>query len=229
MNWDVFCDESRHELLVREVGDELFVLLGSLWLPRSETESLKKQIKALRTKHSVWSEFKWTKVSPSKLSFYEDLVDLFFKLPELRFRSIAIKTERLDLATFHNNDSDLGYYKFFYQLLHHRIEFGNTYRIFLDYRSKALNQRNRTLQRTLGAANKRSNIEFVQALRSHDSDFLQLCDLLLGATQAKLNKSIASSEAKTHLIERIETHLGKPISKTRQSEVKFNIFEITLR
>lgn len=107
MNFDVYCDESGPELLHSEKPKARFMVIGSLWLPESLRVKGKAAIHELRHRHGIGSEFKWRKVSPSKLAFYRDLVDWFQGAgPDLRFRAIVVdrtkktydKTRRVTLV-----------------------------------------------------------------------------------------------------------------------------------
>lgn len=74
-------------------------------------------------------------MSPNRRDFYVELIDLFFAYGDnLRFRCIAVDRTQLNLA-LHDNDGELGFYKFYYQLLHHWILDFNSYRIFCDVKS----------------------------------------------------------------------------------------------
>jgi hypothetical protein len=140
-NWEIYCDESRHDLLANPQPGEYF-LLGSLWLPSSQRLQVREDIRALREKHHVWGEFKWTKVSPNKVVFYKDLIELFHRSEGVSFRAIAVHSSDIDLDKYHGSDSELGYYKFYYQLLHHPIKTKHSYSIYLDHRSSTQNPYN---------------------------------------------------------------------------------------
>jgi len=147
MHFEIYCDESRPELLAKPStapGD--FSLLGSLWLPADLRQTIKKEITEDRAAHSVWGELKWTKVTSAKVDFYKALTDIFFRYESISFRAIAIKTEKIDLQRHHNNDPELGYYKFYYQLLVHRLASGGNYAVFLDHRKNRLPTRLRSLK-----------------------------------------------------------------------------------
>ena len=60
MNIDIYCDESRLELL--EGNKNGYMIIGSLWLRREEREKLKNDIKALKQKYNFNVEIKWTKI-----------------------------------------------------------------------------------------------------------------------------------------------------------------------
>src|SRR5574341_996694 len=215
VNLEVYCDESRQELFTSRIRRG-FVVLGSLWLESENREDLKARILGLRLRHAVRSEFKWQKVSPAKHTFYADLLGLFFDQP-MRFRSIVLAAEEMDALRFHAADSELMFYKFYYQLLHHWIHDQNNYRIFVDTKTNRLPDRVRTLERVLRNANLAARIQSVQALPSADLDLMQLTDVLTGAVGYSANNR-GSSSAKNHLIATIEARLGHAIGPTLRSE-----------
>ncbi|MFV1995702.1 MAG: DUF3800 domain-containing protein, partial [Verrucomicrobiales bacterium] len=97
MNFDVYCDESGPELLHSEKPKARFMVIGSLWLPEAFRAEGKAAIHELRHRHGIGSEFKWRKVSPSKLAFYRDLVDWFHGAgTDLRFRAIVVDRTKID-------------------------------------------------------------------------------------------------------------------------------------
>jgi hypothetical protein len=125
-------------------------MIGSLWLPADLRGEIKQKILELRQHHQAWGEIKWSKVSPNRQGFYLDLIDLFFSYGDnLRFRCIAVDHQQVNLA-LHENDGELGFYKFYYQLLHHWILDFNEYRIFCDAKSNRDPKRLSTLQRCWG-------------------------------------------------------------------------------
>ena len=75
MNIDIYCDESRLELL--DGNKNGYMVIGGLWVIREEREKLKSDIKALKQKYSFNVEIKWTKISNKMLPFYKELIDLY--------------------------------------------------------------------------------------------------------------------------------------------------------
>lgn len=222
MDFEVYCDESRQQLFT---GAERqgFVVLGSVWLEASHRAHLKARLRGLRERHDVRGEFKWQKVSPSRLEFYTDLVELFFG-ENVRFRAIVLAAEEMDAVRFHQADSELMFYKFYYQLLHHWILDQNRYRIFLDAKTNRIEGRIRKLCEVLRNANLSAEILDVQALPSHELDLLQLADVLLGAVSYHFNGG-GRSAAKDAVVQAIATHLDDGcIQPTPRGEPKFNIF-----
>ncbi|RKY06519.1 MAG: DUF3800 domain-containing protein [Planctomycetota bacterium] len=229
MIFDVYCDESRPDLLSSKKPGAQYMLIGSLWLPNACRDEYKKEIHALGNKHKIGGEFKWQKISPSRLNFYKELIDWFFdKKDQLRFRCIAVDHSKVDLQTYHLSDQELGFYKFYYQLLHHWIQDFNEYNIFIDFKLNRRRDRLSDLRSCLASANLSSKVNRVQAIGSNESVLLQLADVLTGISAYRLNNGINIKSAKHELLLKCEELLGKPISNTAKSVHKFNVFEIDL-
>ncbi len=229
MRFEVYCDESRPDLLCSRRPTARYMVIGGLWLPAEERVRMKNDIHALRDKHHIGGEFKWQKVSPSKLEFYRDLADWFAAMGDnLRFRCIAVEHDKLDLLRFHNDDQELGFYKFYYQMLHHWILDFNEYAVFCDFKSNRVRTRLRELARCLANANLTSDIVNVQAVRSSESVLMQAADVLTGIAAGRLNNNLRAGSAKWGLATHLEQALGRPIRATYRSEQKFNVFVIDL-
>jgi hypothetical protein len=229
MKIDVYCDETLPDLFTSQKPQNKLMLLGSLWIENELREQIKTQIKDLRKKHNCWGEIKWTKVSPSKENFYLELVDIFFAYGmEMRFRCIAIDPKQVTWS-YHGDDKELGFYKFYYQLIHKWIKDFNTYNIFLDAKKNRDLTRLSVLKDILNNQFNSSFIEQVQALPSKEVALIQLSDFLLGATSAKLNQKELTNTAKIKVIEHIEKRRDKEIAPTWSTEKKFNIFKINLQ
>lgn len=226
MDFEVYCDESRQDLIAKKQTGQ-YLMIGSLWLPANIRDDVKASIIQLRNKHSVWGEIKWSKVSPLKKYFYLELIDLFISYQEkLRFRCIAIESSTVNLG-WHNHDKELGFYKFYYQLLHHWILDLNTYAIFCDTKTNRDPSRLKVLSECLSNANLTAKVKFIQALPSHEVVLIQLTDFLLGAVGARMNGT-SKSEAKLEIIAYLEQELQHKLNPTFQREEKFNIFKIRL-
>lgn len=228
MRFEVYCDEAFPDLFTSDHPKAQFLMIGSLWLPADLRDDVKAKIKTLRERHSAWGEIKWSKVSPSKLGFYLDLVELFFGYGDnLRFRCIAVDREQVNLA-FHEGDHELGFYKFYYQVLHHWILDFNSYSIFCDTKSNRERDRLHELGRVLDNANLSASIDSVQALPSKQVVLIQMADLLLGAASSRLNDTLSEGTAKESLVLALEDRLGHKLRPTMRSARKFNIFKINL-
>lgn len=229
MKFEVYCDEAHPDLFTSEKPRGQFLMIGSLWLPADLRDEIKQKVLDLRQHHQAWGEIKWSKVSPNRQDFYLDLIDLFFSYGgNLRFRCIAVDRREVDLS-LHENDGELGFYKFYYQLLHHWILDFNEYRIFCDAKSNRDPKRLPILLRCLTRANLSSEIQSIQSLPSREVVLIQLTDLLLGAVSSRLNGTLQQGAAKAAVIERLEAALGRNLAPTHKGEEKFNIFRIRLQ
>jgi hypothetical protein len=229
LKFDIYCDESRPDLLGSKSPPAQFMVIGSLWLATEHREEFKVAIHELRDRHKVGGEFKWQKVTPSRIAFYQDLIDWFFAQGDsLRFRCIAVEHQKVNLLKFHHSDQELGFYKFYYQMLHHWILDCNEYSVFCDFKSNRQPDRLHVLRRCLAASNLSSQVAAVQATRSTESVLIQLADVLTGAAAAKLNASLHPKGAKGNLVSHIESKIGHPIKHTAKAEQKFNVFVIDL-
>lgn len=230
MKFDVYCDESHPDLLGSGNPPAQYMVIGSLWLSADDRQRFKDAVHLLRDKHKMGGEFKWQKVSASRKEFYLELTDWFFAQgDDLRFRCIAVDRSKVNLLRFHDNDQELGFYKFYYQMLHHWILDCNEYAIFCDFKSNRQRDRLHVLQQCLKASNLSSQVSTVQTTRSNESVLIQMADVLTGAVSAKLNNTLNPLSAKAALVSRIETAIGSAIGRTARSEQKFNVFMINPR
>lgn len=227
MDFEVYCDESGLEALTRQEAHR-FTAIGGIWMPAKFREQFKHDLSGIKLNHGVHGELKWNKVSPRFVDLYKEVVTYFFQTPELRFRVILVESKLVDNITFNDKDAELGFYKFYYQLLHHWIFDFNSYNIFLDFKVNRNKGRLKELRQVLDNANLSSSVEQVQALPSNESLGIQLADVLTGIASAKFNSEI-TSRAKQDLIVYTEELMGKQIKPSPKWEEKFNVFRINLQ
>ena len=231
---DVYCDESRQDLLANSssiTDNNRFCCIGGISVPIEHREEIKSEIKALKEKHDVSGELRWGTVSNNKVDFYLDLVDLFFGRQYLIYRPVVRDAAKVQNDVFNNSDQELGYYKFYYQLLNHWLAANDTYRIYTDQKTnkdkKRLKELHRILNCTRGAG---TTIDLIKAIDSKESLILQMENILMGAVGYKYNWGHnGASFAKQEVVRRIEHHIGRTIKHTSASEQKFNVFVIVLR
>ncbi|NOX15001.1 MAG: DUF3800 domain-containing protein [Epsilonproteobacteria bacterium] len=231
MNIDIYCDETLTDLFTSKKSEKRYMLLGGVWINRDIKEKIKQDIKSLRKKYNCWGEIKWVNVSPSKKEFYLKLIELFFNYGEdIRFRCIVIDSQKI-IWSYHEEDKELGFYKFYYHLIHKWIGEYNNYKIFLDAKKNKKINRVAMLEQVLQNRFRYDDllIKQVQALPSKEVVLIQLADLFLGSISAKLNNIPLTNSAKIDFIKQIEQRLGKKIAPTYANENKFNIFKITLQ
>jgi hypothetical protein len=227
MKIEVYCDETYPDLFSSQLKPAKYMVIGSLWLQRENREVYKDAIHELRDKYKIGGEFKWTKISPSRIDFYTELLTWFIDQgKELRFRCIAIDSNQVDLLKFHQNDQELGFYKFYYQMLQHWIHDCNEYRVFCDFKSNRYQDRLHVLKRCLSYSNLSACIPSIQAVRSKESVLIQLSDVLTGIASAKINHKLTSGSAKHQVVECLESKLGRSIGPSPLCEKKYNLFRI---
>lgn len=229
---DVYCDECRQDLIINKQvisSTNRYIVLGGIWIEKEIREEFKNQIKELKNKYKVFGEIKWKNVSSSKLEFYKEIIETFFRYDsnQLSFRALVIDAQRLDIEKYHNNSAELGFYKFYYQLLKNWLHENNTYNIFLDYRKDKSKSRAYDLKTILNKEHSNENIENIQFLNSKESLLLQIEDVIMGAVGYKYNyEDKGQSIAKSEIIDIIEKYHS--FNKTNKDEPKFNIFKIKL-
>ena len=232
--FDIYCDESRQDLLAQPhsiAEHNRFCCIGGLMVPVDSRQPIKNSIKELQKKHNVYGELRWGTVSHNKIEFYCEIIDLFFSLPQLTFRTIVIDATKVNNHIFNHSDQELGYYKFYYQLLTHWITPQNAYRVYTDQKTNRDKNRLKELQRILNLSIRQENpIKIIQAIDSKESLILQLENIIMGATGYRFNyENQGTSSAKMQIVSHIETYLGHKISPTPASEPKFNVFAIELK
>lgn len=180
--FNVYCDESCH----LENDGISAMAWGALYCPESEVRSIAETIRALKAQHglSPAMEAKWTKVSPAKVGFYLALVDLFLADDRLRFRGLVVPDKaQIDHARFDQTHDDW-YYKMYFLMLRPIVCAPHRYRIYMDVKDTRGGPKTRKLHDVMANDlydfNKES-VQRVQQIRSHESELLQLTDILIGA------------------------------------------------
>lgn len=225
MEYNIYCDESCH----LENDHNFVMVLGAIKCPISQRARIAKEIKAIKVRHNLPTNFeiKWTKVSEAKVGFYLELINYFFSSPELLFRGLIVPDKsKLDHKKF-NHTHDGFYYKMYFQLLKVMLENNNAYNIYLDIKDTQGSQKVEKLREVLSNANydfDRKMIQKIQQVHSHEVEQLQLADLIIGAL-GYVNRGLKSSSAKLKIVERIQSLSEYSLTrKTLPSAQKFNLF-----
>ena len=227
MNFEVYCDESRQDIPKNLKLSNKYMLIGGIWIKAEKRNEIKNKIKMLKNKYKFGGEIKWKKVCKRNIDFFKSIIDLFLSNLDIRFRCIVIDKSKLDFYKYHNKDIELGFYKFYYQMLNKWIYDYNNYKIFIDLKTNRIKNRIKVLEQVLNNANLFSEIT-VQALPSREVLLIQLTDFLLGLISTKFNYEDKVNINKKTLIGYLETKLGKKIEATNLNEKKVNIFVINL-
>lgn len=224
--YNIYCDESCH----LEKDHQKVMVLGAIWCPLLKTKEFSNNLRNIKLKYGLGYNFelKWTKISPSKVDYYLEVVDYFFSECDLHFRSLIIPDKTKLRHENFRQDHNTWYYKMFFHLLDVIFEpRGSSYRIYLDIKDTCSGRKIEKLHQVLCNKNydfSHDIIKRVQAVRSDEIEILQVVDLLIGAL-AYINRDLSSSKAKLSIIEKIKVLSGYNLRRsTLLKENKFNLF-----
>ncbi|MBC8418169.1 MAG: DUF3800 domain-containing protein [Desulfobacteraceae bacterium] len=224
--YNVYCDESCH----MENDHQKAMVLGAVWCPLEKTREISRHIRETKLRHGLKPgfEIKWTKVSPGKIAFYEDLISYFFAEEDLHFRALIVPDKsKLRHADFPNQDHDVWYYKMYFDMLKVILTPRSRYRVYLDIKDTHGGAKVAKLHDVL--CNNmydfsREIIERIQLLESKQVELLQLADLLIGSV-SHANRIHGGSKAKGDLVALMRQESGYSLTKTTLlREEKVNIF-----
>lgn len=219
--FNFYCDESCH----LENDKQPFMFIGYISCAYNQVKLHSKNIKQLKEKHHVYYETKWSGLSKSAYPLYIDLIDYFFAT-DLQFRAIVIDKDKLKHDDFGQNHDDF-YYKMYFQLLSKKLYPECNYNIYLDIKDTRSAKKVNGLKDFL---NKNYiTVRNLQNIRSHESELMQLTDIITGALSYHL-RGLNTVIAKNKLIEKIQQHSKHPLTRsTAAAQEKFNLFFIDLK
>lgn len=225
--FNIYCDESCH----LENDRQPVMLLGAIWCPKSHVRKISTEIRELKSKHNARGELKWVKVSKARQRFYLELVDYFFSTPQLHFRCLVVDDKsKLNHDYFNLGSHDTFYYKMYYSMLKTILSPENRYHIYIDIKDTLSQNKVNKLREVLC-----NNVyDFtgqmivnIQHIRSHESELLQLADLLIGAVSYK-NRKLDGNSAKVMIVSSIEKNIDQSLClSTSLFKDKFNLFVFT--
>lgn len=222
--YNIYCDESRVDNLQSHK-----MVIGALFVPKEEKQRITTELKEIFIKNGFNFELKWVKTSDRFTTFYKDIIEYFLKEPFLKFRCIVVDKRKVNLEDFHDNDSELAFFKFYYLMLREKLKDGKEYYVFLDKKPTRDKNRVRALFSYLNsfALWNRSHcaIKHMQSYDSKEIILLQVCDFLTGLVAYEVNQSRKKgikSEIAVYLKEKMEIRDFE--RSTLWSEEKFNIF-----
>jgi hypothetical protein len=229
MNLDIYCDESRLELLVSK--EDGFMVIGSLWLQREKRELFKERIKEAKKRHDFHVEVKWTKISYKMLDFYKELIDIFAEFEEFHFfRAIVVDTDKVDFE-LHQNNHDIGFYKFYYQMLVHKMNtasISHQYYVYVDDKTNKVFKPLPLLKKVLNNAIYSGHVKLIEPRNSKENLFIQYVDVLIGLVSYGYNtnnKKGAKKELYEYAEQKLQIRLDHATKKDAQP---INIFQIKL-
>lgn len=219
--FNFYCDESCH----LEKDGAQFMLIGYTSSPYNQVRNHHEYIRNIKAKHGFHTETKWSALSKSTYPLYAELVDYFFST-DLQYRAIVIDKAQLKHEAFNQSHDDF-YYKMYYQLLNKKISSEFNYNIYLDIKDTRSAKKVHGL---LDYLNRNYiSVRNMQNIRSHESELMQLTDIITGALGYHL-KGLNKVIAKTNIIEKIKAHSKHPLNRSTALESnKFNLFFIDLK
>ena len=205
------------------------MLYGYVSIASNQIKICKEQIKAIKEKYAYTDELKWVNIHDKTYQVYKDLVDYFF-LTDMKFKVVIADKTQIDASRPEYTFNDF-YYRMYFQLLHHDIDLEHTYNIYIDIKDTCSQQKLHQLREALKWNASIRNFQFI---KSHESVFVQLADVLMGAINYQLRIQNGDIEgkviAKRKIVEIINQHTPislKPVSPL--SNKKFKLSFITLK
>ncbi len=226
---NIYCDESCHLQ-----NDHINVMtLGAAYCKESDKKEIVNEIRKIKIKHNLspYFEIKWTKISPSQIEFYKELVYYFFSKDKLFFRGVvATGKDKLDHKVYNYGDYNKWYYKMYFTLLDKIIFPDEKYKVYIDIKDTIGGNRTRELHGALcnNIYDFKSEVILgLNQIQSHESEIMQLADLFIGALSYfhRGLYSIQEGKAKSEIIDIIKELSKQRLDKSSvRDEKKFNIF-----
>lgn len=200
----IFADESNTD-------KSRFLLIGGIWVDEITYKQVIAECKNFKHDNN-WNEktkFNWKYISKKTLDQYCMYIDIFFKY-NLQFNCIIIDRKEINLKDNKDNDAELGFYKFYYELLRRNSKIDVPYYIYLDRRNNKEKCRPMVLKTLLKkdmhplvmqgkrSFDKGRDVRVLELVNSDSYELIQFADLLLGAIGYHYNKKHLIPEASQH-------------------------------
>lgn len=230
---ELYCDESRQDLFFNKnsiTDNNKYIFIGGIMIKKDNRNKIKKELNDLKEKYNlnIKTELKWNRVTSKYIDLYKEVIDIYIN-NDINFRTISIDSSKLDLKKYHKDNAELGFYKFYYQLLNHWLNKEDKFIIYTDIKTYSDPNVLNDLKKCLNNREHFNCVEKIYAIESHESVFLQLEDILMGATAYKKNYGYnGKSKAKVELVKYLEAKLEHSLLPTNKNASKYNWFEIWL-
>ena len=223
--FNIYCDESTH--LIND--GHPYMIFGYVSIASNQIKICKEQIKAIKAKYGYEGELKWTNIHDKTFNMYKEIVEYFF-MTDMNFRAVIVDKSQIDEKREEYTFDDF-YFRMYFQLLHHDINLGNLYNMYFDIKDTRSQKKLHKLRDILKWNASIGNFQFV---RSHESIFMQIADILMGAINYNLRIEKGDIEgkvfAKKKIVDLINRHTEISLKKTSPlSAKKFNLFFISLK
>lgn len=219
--YNFYCHESCH----LENDSFPFMLISYISCAYNQVKLHSRNIRAIKLKHFIKGEIKWSSLSKSQYPFYSELIEYFFAT-DLQFRAIVIDKSKLKHEEFNQSHNDF-YDKMYFQLLNKKIFPENSYNIYLDIKDTQSYKKAESLKKYLN--HNFIAVRNLHTIQSHESELMQLTDVIMGAIGYYL-RGYNAVIAKNKIIEKIQAHSKSPLTQsTTRDSTKFNLFFIDLK
>lgn len=221
--FNIYCDESTHIVHDRHP----YMVFGYVCIAYNQIKLAKEQIKQIKEKYNFDGELKWTNVCEATYPVYKELIDYFF-MTDMSFRAVIVDKQQIDESRPEYTYNDF-YYRMYYQLLHNNVDLSANYNVYLDEKDTCSRTKLKKLQEILKM---NVSIQKLQFVKSYESIFVQMADVIMGAINYNLRFEKGDVEgkvlAKMKLINLIKQH-GDITHTSPLRSRKFNLFFIKLK
>ena len=205
------------------------MIYGYISIASNQIKIAKEQIKAIKAKYGYTDELKWTNVHDKTYQMYKELVEYFF-MTDMKFRAVIVDKSQIDESRPDYTFNDF-YFRMYFQLIHHDIDLANDYNIYFDIKDTCSQAKLRKLKDILKWNASIRNFQFI---RSHESVFMQLADVIMGAINYNLRIEKGEIEGKVIAKRKIVTHINNHTNislkhTSPKAAKKFNLFFIKLQ
>ncbi len=163
-----------------------FFLLGLLFV--TDRKNHQDKIRKMRDDFHFRNEMKFMKISGLRTVVYDEIINLFFDSPDLKFRCLAVDKKLIDWKRFKNLKYEA--YNFFSREILCR-SLGQIEQAVI-YTDAVVRKKEDQFLKEIFALNLEfghSPIKHVEPIDSKSDDFLQICDLLLGVINNELTRN----------------------------------------
>ncbi len=239
--YNIICDESRQT-------QDRYMVIGGIIINSLNRKSFEDTMQKYRKETNMWSELKWAKVSNQKFDEYLKFVEYFHSMNNtnlLHFHCIIIDNHKINHKKFSKGDKEIGFYKFYYQLLLHC--FASNYcnnktksRLILQLDRRGTKYSLSELKTILNNGVKKdygidySPFRSIEPVDSKKSEIMQINDIIIGAIGFQKNgyHLIANSRwSKIEIANFIAEQIGQDdlTIDTPTSNKRFTIWNFRLR
>lgn len=225
--YTLFCDESCH----LQYDNSNVMCIGGVVVPAEHIADYKDAIKQIKRTHGILHEIKWNTISQTHLDMYKELIEFFFN-SEMMFRCVLIKNKNnIEAHSLNRREYNEFYYSIVERLIRFSIQHNNDggnclFRVFLDLKdSHGMAKLSSVKDRISGVLTNGNQMTHIQNIRSHESVFIQLADIFIGAI-TYISRGLSQSNAKIQIAKMIENLSGYNLDEgTEPDDCKFSIYD----